>query len=192
MKKYLLLIMLLLIVLASPVFATAPYQLEQLMIGYVESTVSFSVRSIEESLPFDLDGSEVQYNPSTTQVRGIRIGEYTLISNNTQRIELYVSHTPLRLNGTGATGGEYIDYRLYLITGDNVFESCRSDNNASTPMNATEHILFAPAQGGVSLLGKSLYVSLDEGSENATNTVLERLQPGTYKSNIYFLLRGGY
>lgn len=193
MRKNLCIVCFLALFICFNTFATDSYQVEQLMIGYVQASVSFSAKSIDESLPFDLDGPDVKFNGSSTQVSGIRIGEFTLISNSSQMIELTITHTPLRLSGSSGTGnGEHIDYRLYAITGDNLFESCRSDVNASTPTSATEKIVIGiAANSSTSLLERSLYVSLDEGSSTQTEEVLAGLRTGTYKSTIYFVLMGG-
>lgn len=163
------------------------------LLGSVRANASLSVSIFEEVFPFNLDGSDVSFNPATDVVYGLRIGEYTLVSNASSTT-LYITHTPLILEGTdGSVDGEghyrKIDYRLYAMVNLNnvIFKSCVSDTSAATPGSATELIELS---GAVRLVNKSLYVSLDEGSASLTEDVVENLVEGLYKSNIYFLLRG--
>ena len=202
MKKKTFVVLLLLLISFSMAFSeTTDPAIEHFILGYVRSTASLSISMFEEVFPFDLDGSEVSYNKylnasSGSYVYGLRIGEYTLVSNAGSTC-LYVSHSPLILDGSDGTDlngkKRKIDYRLYFMTdaeipGDSdVFKSCVSDANPSTPTTAVERIVLA---GTVELVNKSIYVSLDEGDEASTNTQIANLAEGIYKSNIYFLLEG--
>lgn len=162
------------------------------LLGSVRANASLSVSMFEEVFPFDLDGAEVSYNTATDVVYGLRIGEYTMVSNSNS-IVLYITHTPLVLEGTDGSdaNGKHrkIDYRLYAMVNVDgvVFKSCTSDANASIPESATNIIELA---GSYRLVNKSLYISLDEGSASATEAAVANLTEGTYKSNIYFLLEG--
>ena len=186
-----------LLVLVLPVLAafsvkTADTPLEFYLLGSVRAKASLSVSMFEEVFPFDLDGAEVAYNTSTDIIYGLRIGEYTMVSNS-EFTSLYITHTPLILEGTDGSDANgkrrKIDYRLYVMVnvGNVVFKSCVSDINAINPVSAENHIELS---GALRLVNKSLYVSLDEGSASATETAVSNLMEGTYKSNIYFLLEG--
>lgn len=163
------------------------------LLGSVNAEASLSVSLFEEVFPFNLDGSDVAYNSSYDSiVRGLRIGQYTLISNaNTTK--LYITHSQLVLTGTDGSDlngkKRKIDYRLYaMVNYNNVeFESCVSDENAGSPLSASNRIVVS---GSVKLVNKSLYVSLDEGDSTTTAEAIEDLAEGTYKSNIYFILEG--
>lgn len=175
------------------------------MLGYVESATDFSVEIFEEVLPFDLDGSEVAYNPNwATLIRGLRIGQYSLISN-TGDFELYISHTKLTLRGAARAGDEgtlsEIDYRLYAIADYNNtrFLSCLSDAGASSADSCTNVIRVAGDNPNVwpdgatmcSIVNQSLYVSLDEDTNGgSTVEAIANLKGGTYESTIYLLLKG--
>ena len=167
------------------------------LLGSVRAKAAISVTMFEEVFPFDLDSAEVSYNSSTDIVYGLRIGEYTMVSNSSSTT-LYITHNPLILEGTDGSdaNGRHrkIDYRLYVMVNFNVenegpvvFKSCVSDSNATTPASAANAIVLS---GVLRLVNKSLYVSLDEGSQEATEAIIEDLAEGTYKSNIYFLLEG--
>ena len=163
------------------------------LLGSVRAAAALTVSMFEEVFPFDLDGYEVSYNTFyDNTVYGLRIGEYTMISNASST-NLYITHTPLILEGTDGSdaNGQHrkIDYRLYAMvnTNDIVFKSCVSDADAVNPASATNCILLS---GAVRLVNKSLYVSLDEGNATDTENTIRDLADGTYKSNIYFLLEG--
>lgn len=193
MKKTILAFLLVFMLSITAVSAvTIDTPLEFYLLGSVRANASLTVSMFEEVFPFDLDGSEVAYNTSNEIVYGLRIGEYTLVSNSGST-SLYITHTPLVLEGTDGSdlNGKHrkIDYRLYAMvnSGNVVFKSCVSDSNAITPHSANN---FIELSGIFRLVNKSLYLSLDEGSASTTEAAVENLTEGTYKSNIYFLLEG--
>lgn len=194
MKKIISALLLVLILSVSAVFCatTVDTPISFYLLGSVRANASLSVSMFEEVFPFDLDGSEVSYNTSTDIVFGLRIGEYTLVSNSAAT-SLYIAHTPLVLENTDGSdsNGKHrkIDYRLYVMvnSGNVVFNSCISDTNAITPDVAAHRVELS---GVLRLVNKSLYISLDEGSLDATEAVVGNLAEGIYKSNIYFLLVG--
>ena len=194
MKKTITTLLLLLMLSISAAFCatTVDTPLSFYLLGSVRANASLSISMFEEVFPFDLDGSEVSYNTSTEVVYGLRIGEYTMVSN-ASTTTLYITHTPLILEGTDGSdlNGKHrkIDYRLYAMVnvGDVVFKSCVSDTSANLPTVATNCINIS---GALRLVNKSLYISLDEGSADATQAAIGNLKEGIYKSNIYFLLEG--
>lgn len=183
------------IVLSSILFslfvltAAEPSKYDFAISGVVRSSIVFQVTIFEDAIPFDLDGSLVTYNPSyDSLVTGIRIGQYTLVSR-TPSIKLSVSHTPLVHSDSSLTENNQINYRLYLITGDGAqsFVSTRGEqldilgSTISTEIgegnNKTEV---------VSLIDEYMYVTLDEGSDAATEAVCSELESGIYQSTITF------
>ena len=97
MKKLIIILLLVFLPLALFAETSAPY--EHYMLGYVRTVVDFSVTILEDVLPFDLEGADVAFNDlyvsgDSGQIKGLRIGEYTLVSNSNE-FELYISHTPL-------------------------------------------------------------------------------------------------
>ena len=196
MKKKTIAFLLVLILSIAAAYSVTDTPLPFYLLGSVNANAALSVSMFEEVFPFDLDGSEVAYNQSTEIVYGLRIGEYTMVSNSPYTT-LYITHTPLILEGSDGSdaNGKHrkIDYRLYAMVNAEiedsyeVFKSCVSDANATNPAAAT-NIIVLP--GTMRLVSKSMYVSLDEGSLSATNDAIENLAEGTYKSNIYFRLEG--
>lgn len=172
---------------------------EYLMVGFVDTKAFFSPTIFYDVLPFDLDGADVRYNSNKeTQVQGLAIGSYSLISNTS--FHLYVSHSPLVLKGqvpSEKLGS--IDYRLYLIVGISTisFCSCLSDE-ADNAKNATNKIVLdstLSSTGMVYLRDKYIYVSLEDAAfypdktiDESTEQVIGKLAPGTYQSTIYFML----
>ena len=195
MKKTAIFIMLMLffvIPLFCDVTVDTPYS--HYILGSVRSTASFSVSLSEEVFPFDLDSAEVAYNGSyTTSIHGLRIGEYTMVTNSSS-IRLCMTHTPLVLEGTDGSPSagklRKIDYRLYAVIEDYgvVFSSCLSDADAISAGTAVNRIEI-PGYAGMKLVNKSLYVSLDDGNGTTADSI-ENLKSGTYKSYVYFLLEG--
>lgn len=194
MKKIITAFLFVLIISISVAFCatTVDTPISFYLLGSVRANASLSISMFEEVFPFDLDGAEVSYNTSTEVVYGLRIGEYTMVSN-ASTTTLYITHTPLVLENTDGSdaNGKHrkIDYRLYAMVnvGDVVFKSCVSDTNANLPTVATNCINIS---GALRLVNKSLYISLDAGSEGATTAAIGNLTEGIYKSNIYFLLEG--
>lgn len=184
MKKPIIVIFIMILSLSS-IFAMETGKYPFSISGVVRSSIVFQVNFFEDAIPFDLDGSLVTYNPSyDSVVTGIRIGQYTLVSR-TPSIKLCVSHTPLIHSDSTLTENNQINYRLYLITGDGAqsFVSTRGEqldilgSAISTTVNETEVI---------SLIDEYMYVTLDEGSDAATEAVRSELESGIYQSTITF------
>ena len=201
-------LILILILVGGTLFSATPSPaFEYYMLGFVNTVVDFSVTILEDVLPFDLEGADVAFNDlyvagDTGQIKGLRIGEYTLISNSNE-FELYIAHTPLILK-TAAEGEDtgtltQIDYRLYAVLGSaDLFISALSDNLAATPDTATNRIRIAGDNPNVwtettsmlSIVRKSLYLSLEDNTSGSTANTVENLKAGRYESNIYFMLKG--
>ena len=149
--------------------------------GIVRSDLVFSVSIFEETLPFDLDSTLVNYNASSqTFATGIRIGTYTLVSR-TPNIKLCVEHTPLVHTDQTLTENNQINYRLYLMTSETgqSFVSTRGELLEVKGTNVQNN-------GIISLIDEYMYVTLDEGSEGATNDIRSELETGIYRSTITF------
>ncbi len=198
---------LILALIAVCLFAETPPAYEHYMLGYVNTAVDFSVTILEEVLPFDLEGSDVAFNDLYVagdggQIKGLRIGEYTLVSNSNE-FELLIAHTPLVLKE--ASPGEddgtltQIDYRLYAVLGaEDHFLTTLSDANAITPDGASNKIRIAGDNQYIwpdgttmlSIVRKSLYLSLEDNTSGNTADTVADLKAGRYESNIYFMLKG--
>lgn len=188
MRKLLVVIVITLLSL-SAVFAMDTGRYPFSISGVVRSDVVFLITIFEDAIPFDLDSSLVSYNPSYTSLAtGIRIGQYTLVSRNPS-IKLCVEHTPLVHSDSTILEHNQINYRLYLVTSDGSqgFFSTRGDqieilgSTISTVIgegNDTTEV--------VSLIDEFIYVTLDEGSESATEAVRTELESGIYQSTITF------
>lgn len=202
MKKIVSSLILLFVAFVAWAEVSAPYA--HYMLGHVNSATDFSVSILEEVLPFDLDGSDVAYNDNyTTQIKGLRIGSYSLISN-TKFFELYITHSKLKLRDAarandGGTLSE-IDYRLYVIADyhNTKFLSCLSDTNAANPDSAAKSICVSASNENIwpsgasmcSIIDQSIYVSLHDNTRGTTADTLADLKGGTYESTIYFMLKG--
>lgn len=182
MRKLLVVIVITLLSL-SAVFAMDTGRYPFSISGVVRSDVVFLITIFEDAIPFDLDSSLVSYNPSYTSLAtGIRVGQYTLVSR-TPNIKLCIDHTPFVHSDTTLTENNQINYRLYLVTGlgSQSFVSTRGNqieilgSDISTTNNNTEF---------VSLIDEYIYVTLDEGSEAATEAVRSELESGIYQSTI--------
>lgn len=202
MKKIVSSLILLFVAFVAWAEVSAPYA--HYMLGHVESATDFSVSILEEVLPFDLDGSDVAYNANyTTQIKGLRIGSYSLISN-TDKFELYITHSKLKLRDAARANDEgtlsEIDYRLYVIADyhNTKFLTCLSDANASNPESASNKVLVAGNNRDVwpsgasmcSIINQSIYLSLEDSTRGTTAATLADLKGGTYESTIYFMLKG--
>ena len=205
MKKFFFVLVLALI--AGCLFAETSPAYEHYMLGYVNAAVDFSVDILEDVLPFDLEGSDVAFNDryiagDSGQIKGLRIGEYTLVSNSNE-FELYIAHTPLILKEASAGEDDgtltQIDYRLYAVLGsEDVFLSALSDADALTPDSAVNKIRIAGDNQDVwpegtrmlSIVRKSLYLSLEDNTSGSTANTVADLKAGRYESNIYFMLKG--
>lgn len=201
MKKIIMITMLILLACGS-LFAWTSDWYAHYLLGYVEASITFSLDIIQEVLPFDLDSVEVKENTSTTDVVGLRIGSYSLVSNNSN-FSLFVTHSPLTLSvpasesNTGTVTS--IDYRLYMFTGVNrEFKSTLSASNPASPASAESRIeikgneVWSSAVGPIlSIVNQSLYLSLEDHTDGDTTAQrVEKLKAGTYESDIYFILIG--
>ena len=149
--------------------------------GIVRSDLVFTVSIFEEALPFDLDSTLVNFNASSQSfATGIRIGTYTLVSR-TPNIKLCVEHTPLVHTNQALTEKNQINYRLYLMTTD-TSQSFFSTTGGMIEIKGTD----VQDKGVVSLIDEYMYVTLDEGSEGATNDIRSELETGIYRSTITF------
>lgn len=171
------------------------------IVGHVDSSTAVSVTMLESVLPFDLDSPEVAFNSSPNSlIKGLKVGEYSLISNS-RSFSLYVSHTPLEYSGTAAVvDGEEtsIDYLLYMVIGttNSSYLYCRSDSVKGNPKEATNNIVITgsdtrvwpQSQALCKVINRSLYVSLDCGTDSATSSKLDSLKEGDYRSTIYLSL----
>ncbi len=155
--------------------------------GIIRTNVVFSLDIFDDVLPFDLDSTLVNFNPSSnTLATGLRIGTYTLVSHS-GTIKLAVEHTPLVHNDATLTANNSINYRLYLMTEVENPDNANSPSFISTTGASVELLGSSVATDGtVSLVSKYIYVTLDEGTEAATNNVREALESGVYRSDIKF------
>ena len=165
------------------VVAAVPSKYPFAISGVVRSDIVFLVSIFEETLPFDLDSSLVNFNDSYTSfATGIRIGTYTLVSR-TPTMKLCVEHTPLVHTNTSLTEHNQINYRLYMMTsvGTPGFKSTRGELLEIYGADIQD-----PESGVISIIDEYMYVTLDEGSEVATDAVRSELETGTYRSTITF------
>lgn len=196
------------------VFAFATQEVTtHFIMGYIDSSTSFSVNILNEVLPFDLESKEVAMTNSN--IKGIRIGTFSLLSN-TKDFRLYAAHTPLVWDSTSAVDGDTktetsIDYRLYMIVGnEDKFKSALSYPNPATlstdlsndenVVDTDTYVLIEGADSDVwptsvesilSIVNQSIYVRLEvPGDVNGELTAqrVEDLKAGSYKSDIYFYL----
>lgn len=181
MKKRLLVVAVILFSLVA--ISAAPSKYPFAISGVVRSDVVFLVSIFEDTIPFDLDSSLVNYNSSYESfATGIRIGTYTLVSRMTG-IKLCVEHTPLVHTDTSLTEHNQINYRLYMMTdeGNPGFESTSGEL-----LEIFGADIIDSESGVISLIDEYMYVTLDEGSAAATEAVRSELETGTYRSTITF------
>ena len=154
------------------------------MLGYVDSSVDFSVTIDESVLPFDLEDSPADYDSTwNSYIRGLPIGTYSLISNTP--FSLTVEHTELIL--TGSSGGEKksIDYVLYVVEQFNpgVYYKCFNSNSTNTPKTITIN-RNASVNAICEIINQGLFVMLYDPD----NTIVRNLESGSYESTITFNL----
>ena len=198
--KKLVIMFILIIASLMPVFAIVD-EITHYMVGYIGNAATISVQAINEVLPFDMDSSLVAYNPSENVVVGLKVEEYTLVSNN-RDFSLTIKHTPLEYQGSSPLADGYynkIDYRLDIIlyTNDqnhvvNTYKSLLSNRGVNSEATTdTELVLsgndpvFSPvwATGGpqfLSIVKQGLFVSLKDGGLVGTS-VPDRNNDGTIK-----------
>lgn len=172
--------------------STYPYP--HRMIGHVEYATYFTSRVLEEVLPFDFDNPEAYVeNYYSNVVKGIRVGTYTLASNN-RDFQLKVWHDKLvRIASDTPNNPNMItsvDYILYVVNGESVssFVSCKSGEEnkivvlSGIGMNDGDTVI---------LEDKSFYVFIDDTSVyDTTAATVANIQPGMYESYIYFEIMG--
>ena len=192
----------LLLITASilPAFATED-KITHYMVGYIGNAATISVEAINEVLPFDMDSSVVAYNPSDNVVLGLKVGQYTLVSNN-RDFSLTISNTPFEYQGTSPVQDWYynkIDYRLDIIiyTNDerhvvNTYKSLMSNRGVNSEATTDSELVlsgndpvFSPvwAANGpqfLSIVKQGLFVSLKDGGL-VGRTVPDRNNDGTIK-----------
>ena len=183
-----------------PIFATED-AVTHYMVGYVGNAASISVEAINEVLPFDMDSTVVAYNPSDSIVVGLKVGQYTLVSNN-RDFSLTIKHTPLEYQGSQPLKEWYynkIDYRLDVIiyTNDqrhvvNTYRSLLSNRGVNTVATADSELVlngndpvFSPLWDSngpqfLSIVKQGLFVSLKDGGLVGM-TVPDRNDDGTIK-----------
>lgn len=185
-----LLISILLFAIAASVFAvgTAGEPQGFYLMGYIDSATTVQVDILDNALPFNIDSAEVAKNDNyLSEVRGLRIGTYTLISNNIN-FTFTVTHDKLKLIGSPRFSDKVteIDYRLYLFLDNSayVYYTCLSGGSiqltgseVASHYNINEELFFC------SLVGQSLYVSLNVDST-------KNVHPGDYESYVTFVLEG--
>ena len=172
--------------------STYPYS--HRMLGHVDYATYFTSKILEEVLPFDFDNPEAYVeNYYSSAVKGIRVGTYTLASNN-RNFQLTVWHDKLvRIADNTPNNPNMItsvDYILYVVIGESVssFVSCKS---------GIENKIVALSGIGINdgdtiiLEDKSFYVFIDDTSVYSTTAdTVANIQPGIYESYIYFEITG--
>ena len=167
------------------------YSYPHYMLGHVSQATYFTSSILEEVLPFDFDNPEV-YDDGyyISSVKGIRVGTYTLASNNASFV-LEISHDKLNRIDSATNNPNLttsIDYVLFIVTGDNEsnYISCKSNTD---PAVITGDIIGSGDT--IILRDKSFYVLIQDDSVNgSTAATVDNLQPGIYESYIYFHLTG--
>lgn len=177
MKKMIATLLILATCLCLPAATKVSAPVEQILLGHVKSSVYMVVSILENVLPFDLDSKAVQSKEvaggaAPTDVTGLRIGYYSLVTNDTE-FSVTVTHDKLvHFGGVPEDGKETeIDYRLYLFTKDKNFKSCLS--TGSITLNAAD---FGFTSGMLAQANRSLYLSLASGTDG--------LSAGDYESYI--------
>ncbi len=175
-----------------PLAATTTYPaIAHYMIGRVDTVVEFNLEMLEEVLPFDLEGSDVAYNPNyTTLISGLRIGSYSIISNR-RDFNLTVTHDDFKLVGgyLPSDPKTHIGYRLYMILNFDTKYYRSALTGESIVVQGTDTGVWPEGDDGSPLLliRDGIFVSLDDGN-NTTATTLGNLKDGDYSSTISFTL----
>lgn len=184
------------------VFAATSYSssFPQAVMGYVGQELVPSVELDTSVLPFDIESSVVEMNPSTSIVKGLRIGSYSIRANS--NFTMTITHSKLHCTNPsqGTNLPTEIDYRLDVFCVDNTnpnsprntFKSC---TNAGTTVIPNTFITLGPddvsrvgtAPNYIYLINNlSLYVSMVNSAEE-----LAGIEPGVYSSTITFVLLAG-
>ena len=202
MKKLTMLIITILFI-CSASFATpdgrspsSTYPFSHRLLGHVDYATYFTSRILEEVLPFDFDNPEAYVDTYySNDVKGIRVGVYTLVSNNSNfrltishdKLNRIVSDTPNNPNMITS-----VDYILYIVIGNSIdsWTSCKSGaENAVVALSGSS--MGMENGDNVILEDKSLYVFIEDTSIYSTTAdTVANIQPGIYESYIYFELTG--
>ena len=183
-----------LLAVCFPVFSLekfSPYHQFQ-VIGYISKDLLLSVDIDNASLPFDIESVTVSKNESSSTVRGIRIGTYSMRANS--RFTLTITHTKLVCSNpsVGTESPTSADYRLDIYSKNNVFKSCVNEStdviqDTSIVIHADDVDRMGQDPSYVYLVnGLSMYVSMTDSAED-----LALLEPGNYTSTIVFELVAG-
>ncbi|MBQ7282067.1 MAG: hypothetical protein IJR16_04755, partial [Spirochaetales bacterium] len=179
---------------AVPVFSldnfsnNHPFQI----IGFINKDLLLSVDIDNASLPFDIESVTVSKNESSSTVRGIRIGTYSMRANSL--FTLNITHTKLVCSNpsVGTESPTSADYRLDVYSKNTVFKSCVNEatdviQNTSIVIHAEDVDRMGQDPSYVYLVnGLSMYVSMTDSAED-----LALLEPGNYTSTIVFELVAG-
>ena len=183
-----------LVVLAVlPLCATTAYPaVAHYMVGRVDTVVEFNVEMLEEVLPFDLEGADVAYNSNyASSIAGLRVGSYSIVANR-RDFTLTVTHTDFRLVGgyLPSDPTTHIDYRLYLILNFDTKYYKTATSSGSIVVQGTDTGVWPAGndENPLFMIREGMFVSLDEGSSNATATALSNLKDGDYSSTISFVM----
>ena len=202
MRTRILMLILVVLLFASPAFAAASFSSSypQQVIGYVGMELVPSVELDMSVLPFDIESSTVALNTSASIVNGLRIGTYSIRANS--NFTLTITHSKLQCTNPslGTNLPTEIDYRLDVFCVDNTnpespqntFKSCT--NAGSSVIEATSVVIgpndvshVGTAPNYIYLINNlSLYVSMVN-----TPAELAGIEPGIYSSTITFVLVAG-
>ena len=200
--KIILIITVVMLLIAPTVAAATVYSsaYRQQVLGYIGQELVPSVNLDTTVLPFDIESSTVELNPSPSIVKGLRIGSYAIRANS--NFQLTITHTKLTCmnpsNGTNLP--TEVDYRLDVFCVDNsnpsspknTFKSCTASGSdviqSTAVIIGTEDVTkVGQAPNYIYLITNlSLYVSMVD-----TASYLAGIEPGIYSSTITFLLSAG-
>ena len=142
--KIILIITVVMLLIAPTVAAATVYSsaYRQQVLGYIGQELVPSVNLDTTVLPFDIESSTVELNPSPSIVKGLRIGSYAIRANS--NFQLTITHTKLTCmnpsNGTNLP--TEVDYRLDVFCVDNsnpsspknTFKSCTASGSDPVPV----------------------------------------------------------
>lgn len=181
---------------ADPVYSSA---FRQQVFGFIGQELVPSVELDTAVLPFDIESSVVEKNPSDSYVKGLRIGAYSIRANST--FTLTISHTNLVCTNPsqGTNLPTSIDYRLDVFCVDNTedpvgqtFKSCTTYGtdiipDTSITLRPDDSTKIGQAPNYIYLISNlSLYVSMVNDA-----SYLAGIEPGIYSSTITFVLTAG-
>ena len=201
-RAKIILLLLTVLLIVPPVFAVASFSstYRQQVLGYIGQELVPSVNLDTTVLPFDIESSVVELNPSPSIVKGLRIGTYAIRANS--NFLLTITHTKLSCmdpsNGTNLP--TEVDYRLDVFCVDNsdpnspknTFKSCTTSptdviQNTSISIGPDDVTKVGQAPNFIYLINNlSLYVSMVDSAD-----YLAGIEPGIYSSTITFVLLAG-